>query len=82
MCSGPWSIVLCYTCGSNGTHKLCSSVKCDEKWMCETCTNTPGISVITSIFLNTINFKNISMAFILLIHIMYIHDLVLLHTLV
>ncbi|XP_027844173.1 G2/M phase-specific E3 ubiquitin-protein ligase-like isoform X2 [Aphis gossypii] len=32
-----WEIILCNTCGSNGTHKLCSSLKCDQAWLCPGC---------------------------------------------
>lgn len=35
--SGQWEIVLCYTCGSIGTHLLCSSLKCDQQWLCNSC---------------------------------------------
>ncbi|CAI6366585.1 unnamed protein product [Macrosiphum euphorbiae] len=36
--SGSWEIILCHTCGSNGTHRLCSSIKCDQRWLCTACT--------------------------------------------
>jgi len=35
--SGSWEIILCNTCGSNGTHKLCSSIKFDQTWICSSC---------------------------------------------
>jgi len=35
--SGSWEIILCHTCGSNGTHRLCSSLKCDQVWYCSAC---------------------------------------------
>ncbi|XP_025198524.1 PHD finger protein 7-like isoform X2 [Melanaphis sacchari] len=35
--SGSWEIILCHTCGSNGTHRLCSSLKCDQEWYCIAC---------------------------------------------
>ncbi|XP_029347654.1 PHD finger protein 7 isoform X3 [Acyrthosiphon pisum] len=34
---GSWEIILCHTCGSNGTHRLCSSIKCDQRWLCTAC---------------------------------------------
>ncbi|KAL4143815.1 hypothetical protein QTP88_006091 [Uroleucon formosanum] len=35
--SGSWEIILCHTCGSNGTHRLCSAIKCDQRWHCAAC---------------------------------------------
>ncbi|KAL5241794.1 hypothetical protein ACI65C_009204 [Semiaphis heraclei] len=35
--SGSWEIILCHTCGSNGTHRLCSSIKFDQRWYCTAC---------------------------------------------
>ncbi|XP_050520438.1 PHD finger protein 7-like isoform X2 [Daktulosphaira vitifoliae] len=35
--TGSWEIILCYTCGSSGTHTLCSSIKCDQPWYCSSC---------------------------------------------
>ncbi|XP_001945076.2 PHD finger protein 7 isoform X2 [Acyrthosiphon pisum] len=35
--AGSWEIILCHTCGSNGTHRLCSSIKCDQRWLCTAC---------------------------------------------
>ncbi|XP_022178090.1 PHD finger protein 7-like isoform X2 [Myzus persicae] len=35
--SGSWEIILCHTCGSNGTHRLCSAIKCDQRWFCIAC---------------------------------------------
>lgn len=34
---GPWNIVLCHMCGSQGTHKHCSSLKKNEDWICSLC---------------------------------------------
>ncbi|KAL4143816.1 hypothetical protein QTP88_006091 [Uroleucon formosanum] len=34
---GSWEIILCHTCGSNGTHRLCSAIKCDQRWHCAAC---------------------------------------------
>ncbi|XP_025410978.1 PHD finger protein 7-like isoform X2 [Sipha flava] len=35
--TGSWEIILCHACGSYGTHKLCSSLKCNEQWYCNSC---------------------------------------------
>jgi len=35
--SGSWEILQCYTCGINGTHRLCSFVKCFQSWYCTAC---------------------------------------------
>ncbi|KAL5239048.1 hypothetical protein ACI65C_006458 [Semiaphis heraclei] len=37
LASGSWEIVLCKFCGSNGTHKLCSSIKSGQDWYCTVC---------------------------------------------
>lgn len=46
--SGSWEIILCHTCGSNGTHLLCSSLKCNEVWYCSTCHDVAGKGFFTS----------------------------------
>ncbi|XP_060860378.1 uncharacterized protein LOC132937598 [Metopolophium dirhodum] len=33
--SGPWEILLCNSCGSNGTHRLCSYL--EQEWCCSVC---------------------------------------------
>lgn len=45
--SGSWEIILCHTCGSSGTHILCSSLKCDQKWFCTACQHIAGITYFT-----------------------------------
>lgn len=40
--SGSWEIILCFTCGSNGTHMLCSSLKIDQEWLCNECKELTG----------------------------------------
>ncbi|XP_022169888.1 G2/M phase-specific E3 ubiquitin-protein ligase-like isoform X1 [Myzus persicae] len=34
---GSWEILLCHACGINGTHRICSFVKCFQAWYCVTC---------------------------------------------
>ncbi|XP_060858907.1 G2/M phase-specific E3 ubiquitin-protein ligase-like [Metopolophium dirhodum] len=35
--SGPWEILLCNSCGSNGTHRLCSFLEAEQEWCCAVC---------------------------------------------
>ncbi|XP_003241382.1 PHD finger protein 7 isoform X2 [Acyrthosiphon pisum] len=35
--SGSWEILPCNSCGSNGTHRLCSSIKREQEWCCPVC---------------------------------------------
>ncbi|XP_060856871.1 PHD finger protein 7-like [Metopolophium dirhodum] len=39
--SGSWEILLCISCGSNGTHRLCSSIKHEQEWCCAVCKEVP-----------------------------------------
>ncbi|XP_074139538.1 E3 ubiquitin-protein ligase PHF7 isoform X1 [Sminthopsis crassicaudata] len=45
---GRWSLILCTTCGSQGTHRNCSSLRSNsKKWECAECMSTgeiPGCS--------------------------------------
>ncbi|KAL5239440.1 hypothetical protein ACI65C_006850 [Semiaphis heraclei] len=34
---GSWEILPCNFCGSNGTHRLCSSIKIGKDWYCTVC---------------------------------------------
>ncbi|XP_022181383.1 G2/M phase-specific E3 ubiquitin-protein ligase-like isoform X2 [Myzus persicae] len=34
---GSWEILLCDACGINGTHRICSFVKCFKAWYCKAC---------------------------------------------
>nr|KAF6310989.1 PHD finger protein 7 [Myotis myotis] len=40
-----WSLVLCATCGSRGTHRDCSSLRSNsKKWECEECAPSPKVT--------------------------------------
>ncbi|XP_027717502.1 PHD finger protein 7-like, partial [Vombatus ursinus] len=49
---GRWSLILCTTCGSQGTHKSCSTLRSNsKKWECAECVSTgeiPGCSKTVS----------------------------------
>ncbi|KAM6262677.1 PHD finger protein 7-like [Porphyrio hochstetteri] len=39
--NGPWRLLLCSSCGSSGTHQICSAMGEDaESWECGNCNNT------------------------------------------
>lgn len=40
-----WTLVLCTTCGSRGTHRECSSLRSNQKkWECEECAPSPKVT--------------------------------------
>ncbi|XP_072738713.1 PHD finger protein 7-like [Ciconia boyciana] len=42
--NGPWRLLLCASCGSRGTHQLCSGVGEDaESWECGDCSDTGSV---------------------------------------
>ncbi|KAL5239438.1 hypothetical protein ACI65C_006848 [Semiaphis heraclei] len=46
--SRSWELVLCYACGSNKTHRLCSFIKCFQKWYCTACQANAGTDLTSN----------------------------------